>query len=26
VAIINTFKQSIAKIFDGTPVFVCCKT
>ena len=24
--IINTFKQSIAKIFDGTTVFVSCKT
>ena len=24
--IINTFKQSIAKIFDSTSVFVSCKT
>jgi len=24
--IINTFKQSIAKIFDSTTVFVSCKT
>ena len=22
----NTFKQSVAKIFDGTTVFVSCKT